>query len=270
MHTLDSPHQMPTPQGLYHPRNEHDACGMGLVASIRGEKSHDIIRKGLEVLINLTHRGAAGCDPETGDGAGILIQLPHVFFARECGELGIHLPAPGAYGAAMVFLPVEKHSRLQCEGVFERIAQEEGLTVLGWRDTPVNGDAIGREARASQPYIEQFFVGCPKCLDEDTFERLLYLVRRRTENEIAASDIEDKESFYIPSFSCRTIITRASCWPRRLRNSTSSWPTPWSPALCAWSISASPPTRFPAGSLPTPTAMWPTTAKSTPCAANWA
>src|SRR5271166_3444265 len=206
MHTSDYPLRTPNAQGLYHPRNEHDACGMGLVASIRGDKSHEIIRKGLEVLINLTHRGAAGCDPETGDGAGILIQIPHVFFARECGELGIRLPAPGCYGVAMVFLPVEKHSRLQCEGVFERIAREEGLTVLGWRDTPVNGDAIGREARASQPYIEQLFVGRPKGLDEEAFERLLYRVRRRTENEIAASEIEGKEMFYIPSFSCRTII----------------------------------------------------------------
>jgi glutamate synthase domain-containing protein 2/glutamate synthase domain-containing protein 1/glutamate synthase domain-containing protein 3 len=179
---------------------------MGLVASIRGEKSHDIIRKGLEVLINLTHRGAAGCDPETGDGAGILIQIPHPFFAHECGELGMQLPEPGAYGVAMVFLPVEKHSRLQCEGVLERIAQEEGLTVLGWRDTPVNGDAVGREARASQPYIEQLFVSRPEGLDEDGFERLLYRIRRRTENEIAASEIEDKETFYVPSFSCRTII----------------------------------------------------------------
>ena len=179
---------------------------MGLVASIRGEKSHDIIRKGLEVLINLTHRGAAGCDPETGDGAGILIQIPHVFFARECGELGIQLPNSGGYGVAMVFLPVDKHSRLQCEGVLERIAAAEGLKVLGWRDTPVNGDAIGREARASQPYIEQFFVAAPDGMNEEAFERLLYIVRRRTENEMAASDIEGKEDFYIPSFSCRTII----------------------------------------------------------------
>ncbi len=198
--------QIPPPQGLYHPRNEHDACGMGLVAHIRGEKSHEIIRKGLEVLINLTHRGAAGCDPETGDGAGILIQIPHAFFARECGEQGIKLPEPGAYGVAMCFLPVEKHSRLQCEGVLERIAQEEGLTVLGWRDTPINGDAVGRVARASQPYIEQLFVGRPAGLDEDAFERLLYRVRRCAENEIAASEIEDKETFYIPSLSCRTIV----------------------------------------------------------------
>ena len=198
--------RIPDPQGLYHPQNEHDACGMGLVASIRGEKSHEIIRKGLEVLINLTHRGAAGCDPETGDGAGILIQIPHAFFVRECAQLGIDLPEAGAYGVAICFLPVEKHSRLRCEGVFERIAQEEGCAVLGWRDTPVNGDAIGREARASQPYIEQIFVRRPEGLDEDAFERLLYRIRRKTENEIAASDIVDKESFYVPSFSCRTII----------------------------------------------------------------
>jgi glutamate synthase (NADPH/NADH) large chain len=197
---------IPGPQGLYHPTNEHDACGMGLVANIRGEKSHEIIRKGLEVLINLTHRGAAGCDPETGDGAGILIQIPHAFFARDCAQLGMNLPDPGAYGVAMCFLPVEKHSRLRCEGVFERIAQEEGCTVLGWRDTPVNGDAIGREARNSQPYIEQLFVRRPDGLDEDTFERLLYRIRRKTENEIAASDIVDKETFFVPSFSCRTII----------------------------------------------------------------
>ncbi len=206
MDTPRSRSRIPHPQGLYDPRNEHDACGMGFVASMRGEKSHEIILKGIEVLINLTHRGAAGCDPGTGDGAGILIQIPHAFFARECEHLGIKLPDPGAYGVAMCFLPVEKHSRLQCEGVFERIAREEGCTVLGWRDTPVNGDAIGREARRSQPYIEQLFIGRPSGLDEEAFERLLYRIRRRTENEIAASGIEDKDVFYIPSCSCRTIV----------------------------------------------------------------
>ncbi|HUH63729.1 MAG TPA: glutamate synthase large subunit [Terracidiphilus sp.] len=197
---------IPPAQGLYHPEHEHDACGMGLVASIRGEKSHQIIRKGIEVLINLTHRGACGCDPETGDGAGILIQIPHLFFARACGEQGMQLPDAGAYGVAMCFLPVEKHSRLRCEGVLERVAQEEGFKALGWRDTPLNGNAIGREARATQPYIEQFFVARPDAMDEESFERLLYVVRRRIEREIAHSDIEGKEFFYIPSFSCRTII----------------------------------------------------------------
>lgn len=207
---MPNPHlfsHFPPAAGLYDPQNEHDACGMGLVASVRGEKSHEIILKGLEVLINLTHRGASGCDPETGDGAGILIQIPHKFFAREASVLGFQLPEAGKYAVGMVFLPVEKHERLMCEGIFERIAQEEGLVVLGWRDTPVNGDAIGRVARASQPYIEQLFLASPEGLSEDAFERKLYVVRKRTENEIANNEeIEDRESFYVPSLSSRTII----------------------------------------------------------------
>ncbi|MBV9626164.1 MAG: hypothetical protein JOZ14_19530, partial [Acidobacteria bacterium] len=138
---------LPPPQGLYDPACEHDACGIGFVASIRGEKSHRIIEQGIQVLVNLTHRGACGCDPETGDGAGVLIQIPHEFFARESKTLGFPLPAPGEYGVGMIFLPVEKQPRLSCEGVLERIIREEGLTVLGWRDTPVDGDAIGRLAR---------------------------------------------------------------------------------------------------------------------------
>ncbi len=149
---------LPGKQGLYDPANEHDACGIGFVVNIKGEKSHDIILKGLQILINLSHRGACGCDPETGDGAGILIQIPHDFFVRECAKLGFTLPPPGEYGIGMVFLPVEPRNRLLVEGVIERIAREEGLTVLGWRDTPINSNAIGRIARASQPYIEQIFI----------------------------------------------------------------------------------------------------------------
>src|ERR1700681_579569 len=123
---------LPEPQGLYHPRNEHDACGMGFVANIKGEKSHDIILKGIQILINLTHRGACGCDPETGDGAGVLIQIPHRVFQREAATLGFTLPAAGEYGVGMVFMPVERHERLVTEGILERIVREEGLTVLGW------------------------------------------------------------------------------------------------------------------------------------------
>src|SRR5450631_1755617 len=197
---------LPPAQGLYDPANERDACGLGFVANIRGEKSHDIILKGIEILINLTHRGACGCDAETGDGAGLLIQIPHQFFVRECATLGFHLPSPGEYAAGMVFFPVEKVDRLKCEGVFERIVREEGLTVLGWRDTPCNGAAIGRVARGSQPYIQQIFLGRPDGMDGDAFERKLYVVRKRTEIEIGASDIDDKETFYIPSLSSRTII----------------------------------------------------------------
>jgi glutamate synthase domain-containing protein 2/glutamate synthase domain-containing protein 1/glutamate synthase domain-containing protein 3 len=185
---------------------EHDACGIGFVASIKGQKSHDIIVKGIQVLINLTHRGACGCDPETGDGAGVLIQIPHAFFARECSKLGFTLGAAGEYGVGMVMLPVEPHARLQSEGIVERIAREEGLTVLGWRDTPIDGSAIGRVARNSQPYIEQVFLGRGKGMNEDALERKLYIVRKRAEAEIAASDLPEKGFFYIPSLSARTLV----------------------------------------------------------------
>ena len=197
---------LPEPQGLYHPGQEHDACGMGFVASIKGHKSHDIIEKGIQILINLTHRGACGCDAETGDGAGLLIQIPHQFFARETPRFGFTLPPAGEYGAGMVFLPVERHQRLQTEGIIERIIREEGLTVLGWRDTPLDGAAIGRVARQSQPYIEQVFAGHAPGMTTDQLERKLYVIRKRAEIEVAASNMPDRGMFSIPSLSARTII----------------------------------------------------------------
>ncbi len=196
----------PPSQGLYDPRNEHDACGMGFVVDLNGKKSHEIIRKGIEILINLTHRGACGCDPETGDGAGILIQIPHEFFVRECAALGFSLPDRGEYGVGMMFLPVEPQQRLICEGIVERIAREEGLHVLGWRDTPVLGDTIGRQARATQPYIEQVFIRGNSDWTQDELERKLYVVRRRAEAEVEETDIRDREFFYVPSLSSRTIV----------------------------------------------------------------
>jgi len=206
MNETVTPRGLPQPQGLYDPAQERDSCGIGFVANIKGQKSHDIIVKGIQVLINLTHRGACGCDPETGDGAGVLIQIPHKFFARECAKRGFTLPPAGEYGVGMTFLPVERHDRLQCEGILERIVTEEGLTVLGWRDTPINGAAIGREARNSQPYIQQIFVARGKGMTEDQLERKLYLVRKRAEIEVAKSDLPEKGFFYMPSFSCRTIV----------------------------------------------------------------
>ncbi len=199
---------LPEPQGLYHPRPEHDACGMGFIASLKGAASHDIIEKGIQILINLTHRGACGCDPETGDGAGLLIQIPHQFFRREAATLGFTLPGPGEYGVGMVFMPVERHERLVTEGIIERIVREEGLSVLGWRDTPINGDAIGRVARASQPYIQQIFVGREYGTTQEQFERKLYVVRKRAENEVAAEaeELPNRGMFCIPSLSSRTIV----------------------------------------------------------------
>src|SRR5579862_6737344 len=197
---------LPAPQGLYHPQNEHDGCGIGFIANIEGRKSHDIVLKGIQILVNLTHRGACGCDPQTGDGAGILIQAPHAFFDRECTRLGFSLPSPGEYGVGMVFLPVDPPERLLCEGIVERIAREEGLSVLGWRDTPVNGNAIGRVARGSQPYIEQVFIRGGAAMDQDALERKLYVVRKRAETAVAQSDLKEKGSFYLPSLSSRTIV----------------------------------------------------------------
>ncbi|MDE3166603.1 MAG: glutamate synthase subunit alpha, partial [Acidobacteriota bacterium] len=197
---------LPPAQGLYDPQFEHDACGIGFVANIKGQKSHDIILKGIQVLVNLTHRGACGCDPETGDGAGVLIQIPHKYFARECAKLGFTLPPAGEYGVGMTFLPVEPRARLEAEGILERIVAEEGLSVLGWRDTPIDGGAIGRVARNSQPYIQQIFVSRGKGMTEDQLERRLYIVRKRAEAEVAKSDIEDKDFFYLPSLSARTIV----------------------------------------------------------------
>src|SRR5579859_3278973 len=197
---------LPAAQGLYNPQHEHDACGIGFVANIEGLASHDIILKGIQILINLTHRGACGCDPETGDGAGILIQIPHTFFKRECIRLGFGLPAPGEYGVGMVFLPVEPHERILCEGVLEKIAREEGLQVLGWRDTPIDGDTIGRVARNTQPYIEQIFIGRSPGMDQDELERKLYVVRKRAEAEVLRSDMKERGFFYIPSLSSRTIV----------------------------------------------------------------
>jgi glutamate synthase (NADPH/NADH) large chain len=206
VYSAETLNQLPEAQGLYHPANERDACGIGFVVNINGEPSHDIVLKGLEILVNLQHRGACGCDSETGDGAGILIQIPHAFFAKEAAQLGFTLPAPGEYGVGMCFLPVERQQRLTCEGLLEKISREEGLQVLGWRDAPVDVDAIGRVARASQPYIEQFFVSRPAGIDGDEFERRLYVVRKRAESAVAASDMRDKGFFYIPSFSSRTIV----------------------------------------------------------------
>ena len=197
---------LPPAQGLYSPMNERDACGIGFVVNIHGHKSHDIITKGVQILINLTHRGACGCDPETGDGAGLLIQIPHAFFARECAKEGFTLPPAGQYGCGLVFLPVERTARLLVEGILERITREEGLEVLGWRDTPLNVDAIGRVARSSQPYIEQVFIRGAVGMTEIELERKLYVIRKRTEHEIRASDIRDKDFFYVPSLSCRTIV----------------------------------------------------------------
>ena len=194
-------------QGLYDPRFEHDACGVGVVANIKGVQSHDIIQKGLQVLINLGHRGACGSDPRTGDGAGILIQLPHKFFRKECARLGFTLPPPGDYGVGMVFLPQDPVQREVCRRIFEDIIREEGQVLLGWRDVPVDDSQIGETARDVQPYIRQIFIGRgPQTTDEAHLGRKLYVIRRRVENAVNESGIEDLDTFYIPSLFTNRIV----------------------------------------------------------------
>jgi glutamate synthase (NADPH/NADH) large chain len=197
---------LPDPQGLYNPALERDACGLGFVAHLKGEKSHEIINNGVEILINLTHRGACGCDPETGDGAGLLTQIPHRFFEKEAAKLGFTLPAEGSYGVAMIFLPVDRYDRLRCEALVEKTIAEEGLELLGWRACDTNPDAIGRVARSTQPYIAQVFVKGPAGMDQDTLERRLYITRRVAMNRVSTSDIGESRFFYICSFSTRTIV----------------------------------------------------------------
>ena len=150
---------VPPAQGLYDPAHEHDACGVGFVVDIAGRRSHAIVTQALTVLKNLLHRGACGCEVNTGDGAGILIQMPHRFLQRECGRLGIDLPAPGHYGAGLVFLPRAAEDRAACRSVLERIAVEEGQIPLGWRPVPTDSSPVGPTARSVEPRFEQFFIG---------------------------------------------------------------------------------------------------------------
>ena len=200
--------RLPTSKiGLYDPAFEHDACGVGVVANIKGVKSHDIIEKGIETLVNLGHRGACGRDPNTGDGAGILIQMPDLFFQKECAKLGIPLPPQGEYGVAMVFLPQDPDQQKTCESILEQTVVDEGQEVLGWRDVPVDPDAIGDDARAVMPRIRQLFVGKgPDIKDEAHLGRKLYVIRRVAEKGVAFSGIEDVSTFYIPSLFTNRIV----------------------------------------------------------------
>jgi glutamate synthase (NADPH/NADH) large chain len=199
----------PLKQGLYDPRYEHDSCGVGFVVDLKNRKMHSLIEQALQILRNLEHRGACGCESETGDGAGIILQTPHAFLAGECDKLNIRLPQPGAYGVGSVFLPTDAGDRKRVEMLFEQIVREEGQTVLGWRDVPVRPEPLGKGARDAMPRIRQIFIGrgaLPNQPDGLAFERKLYVIRRRVENAVRESDVGQREMFYIPSLSFKTLI----------------------------------------------------------------
>ncbi|WP_446033036.1 glutamate synthase-related protein [Pelomicrobium sp. P1] len=210
---------MPPPQGLYDPAQEHDACGVGFIAHIKGRKSHTIIEQGLEILKNLTHRGAVGADPKAGDGAGILIQIPDQFFREEMAKQGVRLPPPGQYGVGMVFLPQEPASRLACEYEIERAIKDEGQVLLGWRDVPRDPSVLGESVKAIEPVIRQVFVGRGKGVTvTDALERKLYIIRRVSGNAIRALNLAHGKEFYVPSLSARTIVYKGMLLARDIAN----------------------------------------------------
>ncbi|MFH0772683.1 MAG: glutamate synthase large subunit [Candidatus Omnitrophota bacterium] len=198
---------LPDKQGLYDPRFEHDSCGVGFVCHIKGERSYDIVAKGITALEHLMHRGATGADPKTGDGAGLLIQLPHEFLRKECSKINILLPAEGEYAAGLVFLPTDEKERKFCEDSFKRVINKERLAFLGWREVPVDNSRIGVTAREAEPVLKQVFIGKSGAdmPDELDLERKLYVVRKKTENLIRSSQISQKKYFYITNLSSRTL-----------------------------------------------------------------
>ncbi len=198
---------MPRAQGLYDPANEHDACGVGFIADLKGNKSHKIIEHGLEILVNLTHRGAAGADPRDGDGAGMLIQVPHDFFAEVCAPLGFTLPEPGEYAVGQIFMPSNQAQRIYCESAIERVIEAEGLTLLGWRTVPTDNATLSPEVIETEPVHRQVFIGRgPGIKDETDFERHLYLLRKVISNTINGETGGRDIGFYIVSLSCRTVV----------------------------------------------------------------
>ncbi len=197
----------PTQQGLYNPANEHDACGVGFIAHIKGHKSHDIVSQGLQILANLTHRGATGYDPKLGDGAGILIQMPDAFMRKEALKLNITLPPAGDYACGTVFLPQSKDNRSACESIVARIVEEEAQTLLGWRDLPRDNSNIADAAKAVEPVMRQILIARgTNVADQNAFERKLFIIRKRIEHAVSALKLQDAAQFYIPSLSSRTIV----------------------------------------------------------------
>ena len=196
------------PAGLYSPRNEHDACGVGFVANLKGLASHQIVQDGLQVLVNLTHRGAVGADPLVGDGAGILTQIPHRLFAQDVKQYGFELPSPGEYGVGYVFLPQDENIRNQVKDIFSEKISSEGLTLLGWRDVPTDNSCLSKdpEIMAKEPYHAQVFIASPDQLSENTFERRLLILRKEISNKVISKFDRTKIGYYFVSLSSRTVV----------------------------------------------------------------
>ena len=209
---------LPPKQGLYDPQFEHDSCGAGFVVNIKGVSSHNIVDQALTILENLAHRGACGCEPDTGDGAGILIQIPHEFLSEECSALGFTLPGPRYYGVGMLFLPADPALRQEYERRVEQIATEEGQNVLGWRTVPTDGSALGATARIGEPVVRQVFIErSPLLKDRMSFERKLYVIRKRAEQTIRYGDLPGGKQFYVCSMSFKTLVYKGMLTSTQVR-----------------------------------------------------
>lgn len=194
---------LPQKQGLYDPQFEHDACGIGFVVNIKGKRSHEIVRQALTILMNLSHRGGCGSEANSGDGAGILIQIPHTFLTKACSEIGINLPSLGEYGVGMIFLTNDAEKRQTIVSRLENIIKEEGQILLGWRDLPVDDSSLGNSAKSEMPVMRQLFIGRNPSIKNDlAFERKLYVIRKRAER----ISLDNNENFYVASLSCKTIV----------------------------------------------------------------
>jgi glutamate synthase (ferredoxin) len=208
----------PPKQGLYDPQFEHDSCGVGFLVHIKGKKSHGIVTSALQILLNLDHRGACGCEANTGDGAGILIQTPHEFFVKATAKLGFKLPAPGQYGAGMLFMPPDAAEREAVKAALAKIISDEGQTLLGWRDIPTDNSSLGKTAVAAEPRMMQVFVGRNASIKDDAaFERKLYVIRKVAEQHIRyGSKIAGGKWFYVSSLSARTCIYKGMLMPEQV------------------------------------------------------
>ena len=207
--------EYPIPQGLYHPDQEHEACGIGMIANINGEKSHAIVQNAINILCNLEHRGGQSSDTSTGDGAGILTQIPHRFFLKQCEKEGIALPAEGKYGIGMVFMPQDYDLRMKAKDILHRIIEEEGQKCLGWRPVPINDSFVGKVAAKTKPVIRQIFIGAADDLSSRIdLERRLYIIRKRIEQEMAADP--DFKDVYFSSLSAGTIVYKGMLIPEQL------------------------------------------------------
>ncbi len=209
---------LPSAQGLYNPAFEHDSCGVGFIVHLKGQKSHKIIEDGITALENLAHRGATGSEPNTGDGAGVLIQLPHDFFRHVCAHEGIRLPEKGHYGVGLFFASRDERARHQAMSLFQLVVEEEGQHLLGWRRVPTNNASIGKTALAAEPEMYHVFIGRGKDVpDQDAFERKLYVIRKRFEHYLVRFGLRDAETFYFPSLSSRTLVYKGMLMAVQLR-----------------------------------------------------